>query len=77
MPRPKSDNFVAFKCPTELREDALDLANRTGKTESEIWKEAMEFRLSFMLLPLLGYWDLRALVGQKKVQPGLTSAVKV
>lgn len=77
MPRPKSDNFVAFKCPTELREDALALAERGGKTESEIWKEAMEFRLSFVRMVSIGYWDLRTVPLPCEVQPGLTSAVKV
>ncbi len=75
--RPKSDNFVAFKCPTELREDALDLAQRTNKSESEIWKEAMEFFLAFPLITALGYWELRRLLVEKKVQPCLTSVGKV
>lgn len=77
MHRPKSDNFVAFKCPTELREAALDLAQASGKTESEIWKEAMEFRLSFLCMVRLGYWKLRTLADSAAVQPGLTLGVKV
>jgi hypothetical protein len=77
MPRPKSDNFVAFKCPTELREDALDLAQRSGKTESEIWKEAMEFRLSFIRMVMLGYWELRTVAASSPVQPCLTCSAKV
>lgn len=77
MPRPKSDNFVAFKCPTELREDALALAALGGKTESEIWKEAMEFRLSFVRMVSIGYWHLRTVPLACEVQPGLTTAVKV
>jgi hypothetical protein len=77
MPRPKSDNFVAFKCPTELREDALALAALGGKTESDIWKEAMEFRLGFVRMVRIGYWDLRTMPIACEVQPGLTNAVKV
>lgn len=77
MRRPKSDNFVAFKCPTELREDALALAALGGKTESDIWKEAMEFRLAFVRMVSIGYWDLRTIPIPCEVQPGLTSAVKV
>ena len=75
--RPKSDNFVAFKCPTDLRDDAIDLARRTNKSESEIWKEAMEFFLAFPLLSGLGYWELRRFLHEKKVQPGLTLPAKV
>jgi hypothetical protein len=77
MVRPKSDNFVAFKCPTDLRQDALDLAALGGKTESDIWKEAMEFRLSFVRMVRIGYWDLRTVPLACEVQPGLTSSVKV
>ena len=75
--RPKSDNFVAFKCPTELREDALALASLAGKTESDIWKEAMEFRLSFVRMVRIGYWDLRTVPIACEVQPGLTNPAKV
>ena len=77
MPRPKSDNFVAFKCPTELREDALALAALGGKTESEVWKEAMEFRLSFVRMVRIGYWHLRTVECAGEVQPGSTIAAKV
>lgn len=59
MPRPKSDNFVGFKVPTELKEDALAFATVGGKTEAEVWKEAMEFRLGFVRMVRLGYWHLR------------------
>lgn len=76
MPRPKSDNFVGFKCPTELREDALELAALGGKTEAEIWKEAMEFRLSFVRMVRVGYWTLRAVEHEREVQPGLTIPAK-
>lgn len=72
MLRPKCDNFVGFKCPTELREDALTLAALGGKTEAEIWKEAMEFRLSFVRMVQLGYWTLRDGLLGKEVQPGRT-----
>jgi len=75
--RPKSDNFVGFKCPTDLREDALALAALGRKTEAEIWKEAMEFRLSFVRMVRLGYWHLRTIDDATVVQPGLTIAVKV
>ena len=77
MARPKSDNFVGFKCPTELREDALVLAALGGKTEAEIWKEAMEFKLAFVSMVRLGYWDIRAFSSNKKVQQGLTTEGKV
>jgi hypothetical protein len=77
MPRPKSDNFVAFKCPSELRDDALRLAQRTGKTESEIWKEAMEFRLSFIMMVMAGFWDLRTLMPQLLDKPGSTLGAQV
>lgn len=61
MPRPKSDNFVGFKVPTELKEDALEFAALGGKTEAEVWKEAMEFRLSFVRMVRIGHWELRTL----------------
>jgi|CXWL01.1.fsa_nt_gi hypothetical protein len=77
VPRPKSDNFVAFKCPTDLREDALALAALGGKTESEIWKEAMEFRLSFVRMVRMGYWQLRTVEPLCEVQPGSTKLAKV
>ena len=77
MPRPKSDNFVAFKCPSELREDALAWAALGGKTESDVWKEAMEFRLAFVRMVRIGYWDLRTIKTPCEVQPGLTRALKV
>ncbi|MEK7784389.1 MAG: hypothetical protein AAB658_03040 [Chloroflexota bacterium] len=77
MTRPKSDNFVAFKCPTELRDDALALASLGGKTESDIWKEAMEFRLSFVRMVRMGYWNLRTVPIPCEVQPGLTKSTKV
>lgn len=72
MTRPKSDNFVGFKVPTELKDDALALAMLGRKTEAEIWKEAMEFRLSFVRMVRIGYWDLRTVDQQREVQPGLT-----
>mgnify|MGYP003395041027 FL=1 len=77
MTRPKSDNFVAFKCPTELRDDALALASLGGKTESDIWKEAMEFRLSFVRMVRMGYWNLRTVPCPCEVQPCLTKSTKV
>lgn len=77
MPRPKSDNFVGFKCPTDLREDALALAALGGKTEAEIWKEAMEFRLGFVVMVRMGYWKLRTFNLLQEGQPGSTCAVKV
>jgi hypothetical protein len=77
MTRPKSDNFVGFKVPTELKEDALELAALGGKTEAEAWKEAMEFRLGFVRMVRIGYWDLRTMPIACEVQPGLTNAVKV
>ena len=76
VPRPKSDNFVGFKCPTDLREDALALASLGGKTEAEIWKESMEFRLSFVRMVRMGYWHLRTVEGAGEVQPGFTCTVK-
>lgn len=79
MPRPKCDAFVGFKCPIELKQDALalaDLANGGAKTEAEIWKEAMEFRLSFVRMVRLGYWHLRTLEPLREVQRGLTSVGK-
>lgn len=78
--RPKSDAFVGFKCPTELKEDALALAaldTRHTKTEGEIWKEAMEFRLSFVRMVRLGYWQLRKTEPIGEVQLGLTVLKKV
>lgn len=72
--RPKSDNFVGFKCPTDLREDALALAAMGGKTEAEVWKEAMEFRLSFVRMVRIGYWHLRTVPMPCEVQPGLSRA---
>lgn len=75
--RPKSDNFVGFKLPTDLKEDALALAALGGKTEAEIWKEAMEFRLSFVLMVRLGYWKLRTINLLREGQQGSTSPVKV
>lgn len=77
MPRPKSDAFVGFKLPTELKADALVLATRGGKTEAEVWKEAMEFRLSFICMVRLGYWDLRTIELANAVQPGSTFSAKV
>ena len=77
MLRPKSDNFVGFKCPTDLREDALALAALGRKTEAEVWKDAMEFKLGFVRMVRIGYWDLRTVPIVCEVQPGLTSMVKV
>jgi hypothetical protein len=78
MTRPKSDAFVGFKCPSELKSDALELASlKPGTTEADIWKEAMEFRLSFVRMVRLGYWQLRTVEPLAKVQPGLTVLTKV
>lgn len=77
MDRPKSDGFVGFKCPVDLKRDALDLAALNQKTEADVWKEAMEFRLAFVRMVRLGYWQLRAIDQQKKVQPYLTLLGKV
>lgn len=70
MLRPKSDNFVGFKVPTELKDDALELAARGGKTEAEVWKDAMEFKLGFLRMVRLGYWDFRTLELTRLAQPG-------
>jgi hypothetical protein len=77
MLRPKCDDFVGFKCPSELKQDALELGARGGKTEAEIWKEAMEFRLSFVRMVRLGYWHLRTIESACDVQPGLPLPAKV
>ena len=69
-PRPKCDVFVGLKLPSELKNDALALAARGNKTEAEIWKEAMEFRLSFIVAVHMGYWKLRTLNLIREVQPG-------
>lgn len=76
MVRPKSDTFVGFKCPSDLRQDALALAALGRKTEAEIWKEAMEFRLGFVRMVRMGYWQLRTVELLSEVQPGLTISVK-
>lgn len=68
-PRPKSDVFVGFKLPSELKADALDLALLANKTEAAVWKEAMEFRLSFVRMVRIGYWDLREVESGKTGQP--------
>jgi hypothetical protein len=77
MLRPKSDNFVGFKCPTDLREDALALAALGRKTEAEVWKDAMEFKLGFVRMVRIGYWDLRTMELAGEVQQGLTISSKV
>lgn len=76
-PRPKCDDFVGFKCPSELRQDALGLASLNDKTEADIWKEAMEFRLSFVRMVLIGYWHLRTIPFEVEGQPGSTPTGKV
>jgi hypothetical protein len=77
MPRPKSDAFVGFKCPEDLKFDALQLAQLGGKTEAEIWKEAMELKLTLVRALFSDYYTLRVLLSLPPVQPGLTSAREV
>ncbi len=78
MERPKCDDFVGFKCPSELKHDMRALASLTpGKTEADIWKEAAEFRLSFVRMVRLGYWQLRMVEPTSEVQPGLVVMPKV
>lgn len=77
MPRPKSLAFVGFKCPDELKADALELAVFSGKTEADIWKEAMEFRLRFIRSTLADYYDLRQIYPLPKVHRGLPTETKV
>lgn len=70
MPRPKCDAFVGFKCPSELRSDVLEIARIAGKTEAEVWKSAMEFRLGFVRFVMADYYDLRQSHPLLPVQPG-------
>ena len=77
MSRPKATEFVGFKCPPELKADALFLAQRRGITEGEIWKEAMEYRLCILRAVSLDYYELRPLLPFPQVQPRSTEAVKV
>lgn len=77
MSRPKATEFVGFKCPPELKADALFIAHRRGITEGEIWKEAMEYRLSILRVLSLDYYELRPLLSFPQVQPGSTVLQKV
>lgn len=77
MPRPKSTEFVGFKCPEELKADALELAALGGKTEADVWKEAMEFRLRFVRAVMADYYELRLVYPLRPGQPGLPLERKV
>jgi len=71
--RPKSTEFVGFKCPLELKTDALELARYGGLTEAEVWKGAMEFRLTILLGLRADYYRLRETYPLTQVQQGSTN----
>ena len=77
MSRPKSIAFVGFKVPGELKADALEVARHGGVTEAEVWKAAMEFRLTILRGLQLDYYSLRDVLPLRQVQSRLTKTEKV
>lgn len=78
MARTKSTEYVGFKCPLELRQDMLLMAQRRGVTESEIWKKAAEQFCIYVRTVHLDYYDdIRPFLPFRQDQPGSTGEAKV